>query len=134
MGDKRALRPGENDMPRVVHFEISADDTQRACDFYTRVFGWGIQKWAGPEDYWLVNTGPTSEPGINGGMFKRHGPVNYVNTIQVESVDDYVARVMQAGGEMALPKRAIPGVGWLAYCKDTEGNVFGLMQPDPGAR
>ena len=67
-------------------------------------------------------------------MFKRHGPVNYVNTVQVESVDDTAARVVEAGGKVVLPKRAIPGVGWLMYCQDTESNVFGLMHPDPGAK
>jgi predicted enzyme related to lactoylglutathione lyase len=29
---------------------------------------------------------------------------------------------------------AIPGVGWLCYFKDTEGNIFGMMQNDPAAK
>jgi predicted enzyme related to lactoylglutathione lyase len=121
-------------MPRVVHFEISADDPQRAVDFYVGVFGWEVTKWGGPKDYWLIKTGPDSEVGINGGLFKRMGPVGWVNSISVHSVDDYVAKVEAAGGKVAVPKMAIPGVGWLAYCIDTEGSVFGLHQPDPTAR
>ena len=74
-------------MPRVIHFEISADDPQRAADFYTKIFGWEIKKWPGPQDYWLVTTGPNDKPGINGGLFKRQGPVGHVNTIDVPSVD-----------------------------------------------
>jgi predicted enzyme related to lactoylglutathione lyase len=121
-------------MPRVVHFEISADDPNRAGEFYKSVFGWQITHWPGPEDYWLVKTGDAPEPGIDGGIFTRKGPVNYVNTVKVDSIDATVAAVESAGGKVAVPKRAIPGVGYLAYCQDTEGNVFGLMTPDPTAK
>jgi predicted enzyme related to lactoylglutathione lyase len=121
-------------VPRVIHFEISADDPQRAADFYSRLFGWNMHKWEGPEEYWLVKTGEAPEPGIDGGIFRRGGPVNFVNTVAVDSVDAYVAKAEAAGGKLALPKRAIRGVGWLAYCQDTEGNVFGIMQPDANAR
>jgi predicted enzyme related to lactoylglutathione lyase len=121
-------------MPRVVHFEISADDPQRAADFYARVFGWKVHKWDGPQDYWLVQTGEASEPGINGGLFKRKGPVGWVNTIQVGSVDEFAAKVEASGGKVVVPKMAIPGIGWLVYCHDTEGSVFGMMHPDPTAK
>ncbi|MFL5588805.1 MAG: VOC family protein [Ktedonobacteraceae bacterium] len=126
-------------MPRVVHFEIHADDPQRAVTFYQDIFGWQINKWGGPEDYWLVITGPDNEPGINGAILRRHGPVNgdaviaYVCTIDVPSVDDVTAKITAHGGTIALPKMAVPQVGWLAYGKDTEGNIFGVMQSDPSA-
>ncbi len=126
-------------MPRVVHFEIHADDPQRAVAFYQDIFGWQINKWEGPEDYWLVITGPDNEPGINGAILRRHGPVNgdaviaYVCTIDVPSVDDVTAKITAHGGTIALPKMAVPQVGWLAYGKDTEGNIFGVMQSDPSA-
>ena len=55
-------------------------------------------------------------------------------TIDVPSVDDYDTKITANGGTNALPKMAMPGVGWLAYCKDTEGNIFGIMQNDPQAR
>ena len=120
-------------MPRVVHFEISADDTQRAADFYSRVFGWDVQKWDGPAEYWLVNTGQAPEPGINGGIFKRKGPVGHVNTVQVDSVDAFAEKITVHGGKVVVPKMSIPKVGYLIYCQDTEGSVFGIMQPDPAA-
>jgi predicted enzyme related to lactoylglutathione lyase len=121
-------------MPRVVHFEISAEDPTRAAKFYTEVFGWKIIKWEGPKPYWLVETGPASEPGINGGIFVRQGPVGHVNSIDVPSVDEFVSKVVASGGEVVMPKMAIPGVGWLAYCKDTVGSVFGLHEVDPNAK
>lgn len=122
-------------MPRVVHFDIPVDDPARAVDFYTGVFGWKITKWEGPMDYWLVQTGEGDEPGINGGISVREEPVKTVeNTIQVPSIDDYVKRVTDAGGELLMAKSAIPSVGWFAMCKDTEGNKFGLMQPDESAK
>lgn len=60
-------------MPRVVHFEIHADDPERAAAFYSSVFGWEIMKWDGPFDYWLVRTGPREEMGIDGGILRRQG-------------------------------------------------------------
>jgi predicted enzyme related to lactoylglutathione lyase len=127
-------------MPRVVHFEIHADNPERAVKFYQQVLGWSFTKWEGPMDYWLISTGPAEQQGINGGLVRRRGPINgdsviaYVCTVDVPSVDDYVRRATEAGAQIALPKMAIPGVGWIAYCKDTEGNIFGMMQNDPAAK
>src|SRR5438128_828489 len=61
-------------VPRVSHFEIHADDPERAIKFYSDLFGWQFKKRDGPMPYWLVTTGPDSEPGINGGLMKRMGP------------------------------------------------------------
>ena len=123
-------------MNRVVHFEIHADDPQRCSDFYTKVFGWQVNQWdAGAEPYWLVTTGPDGEPGINGGIMKRRHPMgNVYNSIQVESVDKASAAVLANGGKIVVPKMAIPGVGWLAYGNDTEGNIFGMMEEDRAAQ
>jgi predicted enzyme related to lactoylglutathione lyase len=122
-------------MPRVIHFEISADDPERAAAFYRQVFGWQIEKWAGPLEYWLITTGRPDEPGIDGGLAKRFSPEEHTrNTIGVDSVDDAVAQIVANGGQVMLPKYAVPGVGYLAYCSDTEGNLFGLMQDDPAAQ
>jgi uncharacterized protein len=128
-------------MPRVVHFEIHADNPERAVAFYQKVFGWQFQKWAGPMDYWLITTGPDEERGINGGLVRRMGPppqegqaVNaYPCVVQVPAIDDFIARIGAAGCPIVVPKMPIPGVGWLAYFKDTEGNIVGIMQPDAKA-
>jgi predicted enzyme related to lactoylglutathione lyase len=122
-------------MSRVVHFEIPADNPERAEKFYSETFGWKFQKWAGPQDYWPVTTGPNEQPGINGGLLRRpHPGAPVVNTIQVEDLNKSLEAVAKHGGKTVVPRMAIPGVGHLAYCQDTEGNTLGVMQPDTSAR
>lgn len=119
-------------MPRSVKFEIPALKPERAIKFYAAIFGWKFEKWCGPEDYWLVTTGGDDAHRGNGGFMKRSGPLAtpMVNSIGVDSVDDYVDRVTAHGGKVVAPKMAIPGIGYLAYCQDTEENIFGLFQED----
>ncbi len=122
-------------MNRVVHFDISAEDPERAVKFYGDVFGWTAEKWEGPMEYWLVTTGPDDKPGINGGIAKRQKPSETItNTIEVSSVDEFVEKIRQAGGNVVSPKMPIPGVGYFAMCQDTEGNPFGIMKDDPEAK
>ena len=126
-------------MPRVTHFEIHAERPERAIDFYQSLFGWQFTKWEGPQDYWFVVTGADEEKGINGGLIRRNGAIYgesviaYVCSIEVQRIDDYIANVTADGGSIAVPKMPIPGIGWLAYGKDTEGNIFGMMEPDETA-
>lgn len=121
-------------MPRVIHFEIPADDPTRAARFYESVFGWRFQKWDGPMEYWMVVTG-TQGPGIDGGLMKRQQPGQSVNhVVGVDSVDATTQAVEKAGGRVVAPKSAIPGVGWIAYYLDPENNAFGVMQADESAR
>jgi len=136
-------------MNRIVHFEIHASDPERAAKFYEESFGWKIEEWVMPDvqikdenRYWLVTTGPDKEPGINGGLMFRRGhkpaeeqPFNaYVCTIGVARLGESVDKVLKAGGSISVPKMAVKGIGWLAYCKDTEGNVFGMKQSDEKAK
>ncbi len=121
-------------MPRVIHFNISADDPERAVKFYSHVFGWKINKWEGPMDYWLVTTGE-GVPGIDGGIGKRMSPeLTTVNAIDVPSVDEFLEKITRNGGKVVMPKMAVPGVGWMATCLDTEGNAFEIIQADTSAR
>lgn len=129
-------------MPRVIHFEIHADNVERAKKFYENVFGWKLEKWEGPMDYWLITTGEQGQPGIDGGLMKRQGKEpgeetvinSYVCTIDVPDIDEYLSKIKQHGGKVAMEKGAVPGMGWLAYCFDTERNMFGIMQPDMNAK
>lgn len=123
-------------MPRIIHFELPADDPERASRFYADVFGWTVHKWDGPADYWLLTTGPDDKPGINGGIMRANPgfPAKTpINTLDVPSVDEYAQKIESAGGKVVVPKMPIPGIGYLAYCQDTEGILFGIMQPDPTA-
>ncbi len=120
-------------MPRVVHFEISADDPERAKRFYEELFDWNIEKW-GPIEYWLITTGSESEPGINGAIKIRERQESTTNTISVPSIDELMKKVEENGGKVLNPKMSIPGVGYHTYCQDTEGNVFGIMEDDEAAQ
>jgi predicted enzyme related to lactoylglutathione lyase len=123
-------------MGRPVHFEIHAEDPERASAFYRSIFGWDITKFEGPMAYWIVRTG--EGPGIDGGILPRQGPppadgapVNgYVCTIAVENLDDTTKRIAAAGCPNVVPKNHLPGVGTFAYFKDTEGNIFGCIEPE----
>lgn len=127
-------------MSRITHFEIHASQPQALIDFYSALMGWTFKQW-GPMDYWLIETGPSDQPGINGGLLPRRGDsptpmqsVNaYVCTAQIEALDETVAKSLSLGASIAVPKMAVPGVGWLAYIKDPDGNILGLMQTDPKA-
>lgn len=120
-------------MPRIIHFEIPADDPKRAVEFYRKVFGWKLDKW-GEMDYWLAMTGKEGEPGIDGAITTRAQVASTVNTISVPSIDDFTQKILKAGGKVVQPKMPIPGVGYFAYCMDTEGNLFGIMQADTTAK
>ena|SRR2546426_12198709 len=129
-------------MKRIIHFEIHAANPERAIKFYSSLFGWEFSKFGGPMEYWMIKTGPDGQPGINGGLLRRQGPapvesqgVNaYACTLDVPSVDEYLKKITAAGGAVALPKMPIPGMAWLAYAKDTEGNIFGIFQEDKTAK
>ncbi len=100
-------------MSRVIHFEIPASNPERASAFYKKVFGWKIEKWPGPMEYWMVTTGAEGT---------------------LDSVDGAVEAVKKAGGKLITPKTPIPTVGYFAYLEDTEGNLFGVMQADQNAK
>src|SRR5258706_16118955 len=115
-------------MSRVIHFEIPANDPERASAFYKKVFGWKIEKWPGPMEYWRVTTGADGTPGINGGLMKNTDAKTTTNTIGVDSVDASVEAVIKGGGKQVMPKTGIPTVGCFAYLTDTEGSLFEVMQ------
>jgi predicted enzyme related to lactoylglutathione lyase len=131
-----------------VHFEIHASNPGRIRAFYESVFGWTMSQW-GDQPYWLISTGDgnpmagvaSSEPGIDGAMLPRVGPppsdgqpVNgWVVTVSVPDCQGYLDKAIAAGATEAMPMAVVPGVGWLAYIKDPDGNTLGMLQPDASA-
>ena len=120
------------------YFEIQANDLQRAIEFYRAIFGWTFSKAEGlPIEYWRIQT-----DGPRGGLLQRPAPAPapeqgtnaFVCSMEVANVDAAVQTIATAGGTVALPKFAVPGVCWQAYFLDPEGNTFGVFQPDPSAR
>ena len=121
-------------MGRVSHFEITADDPERAAAFYRKAFGWEFTDWGGPFKYLLATTGPKDQVGIDGAVMGRTDRKQaVVNTISVDNWEEGARSVSEAGGTVITDKDAIPGLGYFAYCRDTEGNVFGIFQADPTA-
>ena len=121
-------------MNRFTHFELATDDLEKTAAFYREVFGWGVYKWEGPVDYWLVDTGDAGTPGINGGLMASGGEFKgTINTVQVDDIDAAIAKVKAHGGEIIMDKDTIPGVGFQAYFKDNVGIIVGLHQAFPDA-
>jgi hypothetical protein len=121
---------------RVVHFEIQADDVQRAQNFYKNVLGWNfdqvMSKDQGGMDYWTIKTGEQPEMGINGGLYERpaENPLHtYDCTVSVGNVDSVAEAAVKNGGKITREKSEIPGVGYFVGIQDTEGNRVGLLQP-----
>ncbi|WP_404328604.1 VOC family protein [Mesobacillus maritimus] len=131
-------------MGRLVHFEIHVDDMERAKKFYGEVFGWTYEDYSefAGMPYFGAVTGDDKEPGINGALMKRQGPPpqpgqalnGYACTMGVEDYDSIEAKILANGGQVAMPKYALPGMAWQGYYIDTEGNIFGIHQPDENAK
>ena len=124
-------------MATVVHFEIPADDVERARKFYAELFGWQIEKFTGaPMEYWMIDTGrEEGTMGVDGGMLKREHPQQQtIMYIDVPSVDESMSKIKSLGGQVVFPKTAIPGMGYFAVCLDTENNGFGLWENNPQAQ
>jgi uncharacterized protein len=115
---------------QMVHVEIPAGDTAKAREFWSSLFGWQWQELGGPTEYHMTQFSETT-----GGAIYAPDPADKRGTRVYFDVDDIGAgtvRVQELGGEAgdAMP---VPGMGWFALCKDTEGNEFGLWQTDPNA-
>ncbi|MGI8314310.1 VOC family protein [Halobacillus mangrovi] len=131
-------------MSRLIHFEIHVEDMERAKKFYSEVFGWTFEDWSeyAGMPYFGAVTGDEKEPGINGALMQRqspppeeHQPMNgYACTMGVEDFDSVEAMITKNGGKVAMPKHALPGMAWQGYFIDTEGNIFGVHQPDENAK
>ncbi|MFQ3544550.1 VOC family protein [Halobacillus rhizosphaerae] len=131
-------------MGRVVHFEIHVEDMDRAMKFYGEVFGWKFEDWSefAGMPYQGAVTGDEGEMGINGALMQRQGPPPEVNqavngfacTLGVEDFDETASMIAEHGGRVAMEKYALPGMAWQGYFIDTEGNIFGIHQPDENAK
>jgi len=122
-------------MPSVIHFEVPADDVERAQNFYARIFNWKFERMPGNYNYFsIITKNQDSETGIHGGLMKRDQAHPFITSyISVDSIDDYVKLVVDNGGKILVPKSPVPGLGYMAICTDTEGNPFGFWMDDHSA-
>ena len=134
-------------MPTIVHFEIPADDVERAKKFYSDLFGWKMEKWSGTDskdssshsdmEYWIVSTTDSkgNKASIGGGMMKRQEQYQHItNFIDVNSVDEYSSKIEKLGGKVVVSKMAVPSMGYFAVYHDTENNSFGIWESNENAR
>lgn len=131
-------------MGRLIHFEIHVSDMERAKKFYGEVFGWTFQDWSdyAGMPYFGAVTGDETEPGINGALMQRQSEPPETNralnafacTMGVEDYDETEKKILSNEGKVAKPKHALPGMAWQGYYHDTEGNIFGIHQPDEHAK
>jgi predicted enzyme related to lactoylglutathione lyase len=113
----------------LVHFEIGASDVGRAQSFYGALLGWTFESYGGPTEYTMVKAGD----GPGGGIYKSEATGgNPLAHFAVADIDASLAQVRELGGE-AGEKKPVPGMGWYAVCKDTEGNSLSLWQVDSAA-
>jgi uncharacterized protein len=120
---------------RPTHFEIPVDDPDRAERFYTEAFGWTFNRFPGaPSYYGLATTGEESQRGIDGALYQRDEMTETSLTMGVDSIEDSTEKVLAAGGELITGKSPVPGMGYFAQFKDTEGNVIGIFENDPSAQ
>ena len=115
----------------ICHFEIPADDPVAVAEFYTRLFGWTVEKMPGDMEYWGIKTGGS---GPGGGLLRKQHPQQVaMNYVLVECVNTYAAQAQEFGGQVVMPKTEIPGRGWFAVIVDPQGNALGLWEEAPGS-
>ena len=122
-------------MSSIVWFEIPADNVERAKSFYGGLFGWKIEKFPGPMEYWHIDTGGSDDT-PDGGLMKRQSPgqQGITNYVGVPSVDQFVDKVQKLGGKICMPKTAVPQTGYFVICQDTETNIFALWEKNESAK
>jgi uncharacterized protein len=122
-------------MSSIVWFEIPADDVERAKSFYGALFGWKIEKFPGPMEYWHIDTGGGDDT-PDGGLLRRQNPQQQGITsyISVASVDESAAKVEKLGGKICIPKTAVPEMGYFVICRDPENNTFALWERSETAK
>ncbi|MFC4183272.1 VOC family protein [Saccharococcus thermophilus] len=122
-------------MGKVLRFEFQVPNPEQAIEFYSKTFGWKFEKMPGQQDYWFIITGDSDKPGIDGGLMKSpDGATRTINSIEVNSIDSYLTQVVENGGQVVVPKTAIPNMGYFAYCIDNQGLLFGVSEVNPNAK
>jgi hypothetical protein len=123
-------------MPTFVHIDIAAENVERAKKFYETLFGWKFFSPPGYPGYYLFETNDETGAGperlaplIGGGLGKREAPNQRITCyIGVDSITDYLDKIVAMGGKITMPYTELPGYGALANCEDCEGNSFGLFE------
>ena len=129
------IRGGDDLMSTIVHFDVPAENIERAKKFYSTLLRWKFESFPEMQYNLITTTNLEGNPGVGGGMGKRMDPSQrIVNYFGVKSIDAAIKQVKNLGGTLLTDKMAVPKMGYLANCMDTEGNTFGLWEEDAGAK
>ncbi len=129
------IRGGDGLMPTIVHFDVPTEDVERARKFYSALFGWKFESYPEMQYNLITTTNLDGTPGVGGGMGKRMDPSQRItNYFGVSSIDDAMKKVKALGGSILTEKMAVPTMGFLENCMDTEGNAFGLWEANTEAK
>lgn len=120
--------------PNIVWFEIPADKPERAQKFYSALFGWKINAFPHMKDYWHIDTAGDDNTPDGGLMARKHNGQGITNYISVVSVTKAMAKIKKLGGEVCMPKTAVPEMGYFAICQDTEKNTFAVWERNAKAK
>jgi predicted enzyme related to lactoylglutathione lyase len=122
-------------MSSIVHFDVPAENTERAKKFYSALLGWKFETFPDMQYNLITTTNLDGTPGVGGGMGKRMEPSQrMMNYFGVPSLDIAMKQVKSLGGKVMSEKMAVPGMGFLVSCMDTEGNAFGLWEENTQVR
>src|SRR5207237_1383438 len=132
--NNRTNQKGKYIMPSIVWFEIPADNVERAKKFYGDLFGWKIERFPGPQEYWHISTGGSDDT-PDGGLMKRQQPQQGITSyVGVASIDQAASKVEKLGGKICMSKTAVPEMGYFVNCQDTENNTFALWEKNEKAK
>ena len=114
----------------ITHVELPSDDLDRAQRFYSELFGWEMQQVPEMPDYAMFQSGPGQSGGAIG-LRDQTVPHQMRIYVEVESLDQTVARTLELGGSVSVEITDVPGMGRYAAVVDTEGNEIGLWEALP---
>lgn len=117
-------------MDKVAHFELPVDNVERAKKFYRETFNWQTEDL--PEkNYIIIKTGGE----IDGEMLKRDYAKNIPNyptiTVNVDDIEMSIKKIKNAGGLILKDKTQVADLGFMAYFRDSEGNILSIWQNQP---
>ncbi|WP_404473722.1 VOC family protein [Microbacterium aerolatum] len=112
----------------ITHIDIPVSDLERAQTFYSGLFGWQIAEMPGCEGYPMWQA-PNKISG--GGLAPRSDDFSQPRSyVEVDSIDDTVAKALDAGATLLMEKQPISESSWWAVISDPDGNSIGLYESE----
>jgi hypothetical protein len=121
---------------QFVWYELTTPDVDAAKRFYSRVTGWGTQRFDDDYDMWTSGGRPIGGLMHLGDEMRQQGvPPNWLPYVESDDVDATAAKAASLGGRVVYGPEDIPGGGGrFVVLEDPQGAMFGALKPgNPGA-